>query len=364
MTRDPVKNLLIRPATPADLEVIVEYNCQLALESEGKHLNREHLVPGVKNLLANPQRGRYLLAEVDGRVVGQLMHTHEWSDWRNGDIWWLQSVYVDPAFRRQGVFRALHARVEAEALQDPGVVGIRLYVEEQNTRAHATYAAMGMQPGGYFVLERWLRRAVVDAPLPSHPDRPIDPPPIGPNPTSSPPTATTASPEEHFDVCDAEDRVIEQLPRSVVHARGLRHRAVHVFVFNSRGELLLQLRSRFKDEAPLKYTSSASGHLNAGEDYATAAPRELQEELGLSADLKFVVKLPASPETAQEHTVLYETVCDTIPRPDPHEIAEVSFHSLSEVAEMLERERGKFSVCFQTLLAWYLANRSGPPTAN
>ena len=354
-----MNGLQIRPATPADWEVIVDYNCQLALESEGKQLDRQHLVPGVQALLANPERGRYLLAELNERVVGQLMHTHEWSDWRNGDIWWLQSVYVHPDFRRRGVFRALHARLEAEALANPGVVGLRLYVEEQNTRAHATYAAMGMNPGGYFVLERWLRRAVVGSPAPAH----STPAQVAAPQASLSPPATAAGSEELFDVCDEQDRVIDTLPRSVVHARGLWHRAVHVFVFNSRGELLLQLRSKHKDEAPLQYTSSASGHLNAGEDYATAAPRELQEELGISADLEFVVKLPASPETAREHTVLYQAVCDDVLRPDPYEIAEVSFHPLAVVAAMLDRERGRFSVCFQTLFAWYMTHRAGQAAA-
>jgi isopentenyldiphosphate isomerase len=94
--------------------------------------------------------------------------------------------------------------------------------------------------------------------------------------------------EEMFDVVDQEDRVLFQSPRSVVHANHWLHRAVHIFVFNSRGELLIHRRSATKDEAPLKYTSSASGHLSAGEDYAIAAVRELEEELGLKADVEFL----------------------------------------------------------------------------
>lgn len=164
--------------------------------------------------------------------------------------------------------------------------------------------------------------------------------------------------EEIFDVCDEHDNVIGQLPRSEVHARKLLHRAVHVFVFNSRGELLLQMRSRFKDEAPLTFTSSASGHLAAGESYADAAPRELLEELGLSAPLEWVCKLPAAPETAREHTVLYQTVTDAEPVIDRHEIDAVSFHSLDDVETWIAREPQLFSVCFQTLFAWYRANRS------
>src|SRR5260370_28968628 len=126
--------------------------------------------------------------------------------------------------------------------------------------------------------------------------------------------------EEIFDVVDENDRVIGRAPRSVVHAEKRLHRAVHVFVFNSRGELLLQKRSATKDEYPLCYTSSASGHLSAGEDYETAAPRELEEELGLSGSLEWLAKFPAGPETSQEHTVLYCTVADVLPGIDPHEI--------------------------------------------
>src|SRR5262245_51041948 len=82
----------VRPATAADWQTIVEFNCRLAEESEGKTLDRAHVEPGVKAVLGDRRKGRYLIAEAEGRPVGQLMHTHEWSDWRNGDIWWLQSV--------------------------------------------------------------------------------------------------------------------------------------------------------------------------------------------------------------------------------------------------------------------------------
>jgi isopentenyl-diphosphate Delta-isomerase len=162
--------------------------------------------------------------------------------------------------------------------------------------------------------------------------------------------------EEIFDVVDEYDRVIGQAPRSVVHAEKRLHRAVHVFVFNSRGELLLQKRSATKDEYPLCYTSSASGHLSAGEDYETAAPRELQEELGLSGRLEWLAKFPAGPETSHEHTVLYRTVTDITPRIDPLEIAAATFHSLDEIAAMIAREPHAFSPCFVTLFEWYVHN--------
>ncbi|MBS0261273.1 MAG: GNAT family N-acetyltransferase [Planctomycetes bacterium] len=150
----------IRFAKPEDWPTIVDFNLRLAQESEGKDLQRADLEPGVRTLLADSRKGRYLVAEVAGNVVGQLMHTYEWSDWRNGDIWWLQSVYVAPDFRRQGVFRALFDRLRTEAENDPTVVGLRLYVETNNTQAHQTYRDLGLTPGGYFVMQRMHRRSV------------------------------------------------------------------------------------------------------------------------------------------------------------------------------------------------------------
>jgi isopentenyl-diphosphate delta-isomerase type 1 len=161
--------------------------------------------------------------------------------------------------------------------------------------------------------------------------------------------------EEIFDVVDEHDRVIRQAPRSVVHAQKLLHRAVHVFVFNSRGGLLLQKRSALKDEYPGCYTSSASGHLGAGESYEAAAPRELAEELGLTGSLERLAKFPAGPQTSYEHTVLFRLTSDSPPRIDPREIDAVAFHPLAEIAGMIEREPEKFCPCFATLLAWYRA---------
>ena len=169
-------SIAIRAAEPEDWPTIVDFNCRLAEESEGKMLDRAHVEPGVKRLLADPRRGRYFLAVMrEGEqtaetgsgvlkgheiIVGQLMHTFEWSDWRNGDIWWLQSVYVHPDFRRQGVFRALFEHLRTEAQADPGVVGLRLYVEQENKRAHATYEKLGFESGDYFVMQHMLRRQV------------------------------------------------------------------------------------------------------------------------------------------------------------------------------------------------------------
>ncbi len=147
----------VRSATLEDLLTIVEFNRLLALETEAITLSVEVLTQGVRAALLDPQKARYFVAEIDGQVVGQLMHTREWSDWRNGDIWWLQSVYVREDFRRAGVFRALIEHLRAEAQSSPNVVGIRLYVEEHNDRAAATYDRLGLPETGYVVREQIWR---------------------------------------------------------------------------------------------------------------------------------------------------------------------------------------------------------------
>lgn len=177
-------------------------------------------------------------------------------------------------------------------------------------------------------------------------------------------TGEPSAGDELFDVVDAGDRVLRQEPRSIVHAEGLLHRAVHVFVFNSRGELLVQRRSASKDEFPLTYTSSASGHVGAGETYDECAPRELKEEIGLESPLEFVVKLSASPSTANEHTALFRTVTDAIPTPDEAEVASLTYFRLDELHALLQIDPAAFSPPFRTLLEWYhLHGRSGPETA-
>ena len=142
----------IRPAAPDDLDAIVAGNIALAEESEGVQLDRDTLRAGIRALLDERAPGRYWIAELDGEVVGQLLITFEWSDWRNRMVWWIQSVYVAPAARRRGVFRALYEHAKREA-QAQGAGGLRLYVDVTNNRAQAVYAALGMKGDHYRVFE-------------------------------------------------------------------------------------------------------------------------------------------------------------------------------------------------------------------
>lgn len=146
--------LHIRPPTPSDLDVVVDFNVRLARETEARELDRPTVTRGVRAVLADSARGSYFLAELEGQVVGQLMITLEWSDWRDGWMWWIQSVYVRADARRAGVFRALYHHVIDEAKRRGDVAGVRLYVEDHNTAARATYHGLGMADAGYRVLER------------------------------------------------------------------------------------------------------------------------------------------------------------------------------------------------------------------
>ena len=146
-------NMIIRPATLADAKVVAEFNRRLALETEGKTLDPAVLSNGVIAMLTDVNKGRYFVADADGRVVGQLAITFEWSDWRNGNVWWIQSVYVEADARRHGVFRKLYEYVATAARTDVNVAGIRLYVEHDNRVAQETYRKMGMVMTAYHVME-------------------------------------------------------------------------------------------------------------------------------------------------------------------------------------------------------------------
>lgn len=143
----------IRPARPDDLQVISQFNQALAVETEKKTLPDDVIREGVRRLLADEGCGRYFIAEIEGMVVGQTMVTLEWSDWRNGWFWWIQSVYVSPEFRRRGVFRALHMHVRGAARAVGNTCGLRLYVHEANHRAMEAYLNLGMERTHYALFE-------------------------------------------------------------------------------------------------------------------------------------------------------------------------------------------------------------------
>jgi GNAT superfamily N-acetyltransferase len=147
--------LTVRRATADDLELIVDFNCRLAQESENKTLEPALITAGVLAALADPHKGPYYLAEEDGIVLGQMQVTFEFSDWRNGWFWWIQGVYVRADARKRGVFRALYEHVCQLARQDPEVIGLRLYVERDNQAAQQTYLRLGMAWSNYLILEKY-----------------------------------------------------------------------------------------------------------------------------------------------------------------------------------------------------------------
>ncbi len=148
----------IREAVPEDAATIASFNSKMAQETEGRALDPALINPGVAAVLGEAGKGRYWVAEADEIVIGQIMVTYEWSDWRNGTIWWIQSVFVDEDHRRQGVFSALYRHVETLARDDRDCCGIRLYVERENARAQQTYLALGMVKPGYEVMEADFRK--------------------------------------------------------------------------------------------------------------------------------------------------------------------------------------------------------------
>jgi GNAT superfamily N-acetyltransferase len=147
----------IREAALDDAGVIAQFNINLAWETEHLKLGPETVAAGVKRLIQNRPRGVYYVAEESGRVVGQLCLTYEWSDWRNGNFWWIQSVYVEAAARGRGVFTALFEHVQSLARADQEVCGLRLYMEQDNERARRAYLKLGLLQTHYQVFEKGLR---------------------------------------------------------------------------------------------------------------------------------------------------------------------------------------------------------------
>ena len=150
-----ISSLLVRHARGADAATIVGFNQAMAMETEALELLVPTVSAGVDAVLRDPAKGFYLLAEMEGRACGALMVTSEWSDWRNGAIWWIQSVYVLPDARGRGVYRALHEKV-VDMARNRGARGLRLYVEKSNGPAQNVYRCMGMARSGYLMFEQEL----------------------------------------------------------------------------------------------------------------------------------------------------------------------------------------------------------------
>lgn len=149
-------DVTIRPATVDDTETLARFNEAMAQETEGKILDPSTVRAGVRAVFNDPSRGFYLVAVRDDVIVGSLMVTTEWSDWRNGVFWWIQSVYVRPEARRTGVYTALHRGVRERAQDAADVCGLRLYVERDNEAARETYETLGMTEPGYRMYEEML----------------------------------------------------------------------------------------------------------------------------------------------------------------------------------------------------------------
>jgi RimJ/RimL family protein N-acetyltransferase len=154
-----VDSLTVRPATLDDLDALTAFSAAMAMETEQRTLDRARLRLGTRAVLDQPERGRFYVADLqpeptaDRVILGQLLITYEWSDWRNAQFWWIQSVYVHPDWRRQGVYRSMHGAILNLAQSQAGVCGVRLYVEGDNHIAKCVYERVGLSPSSYQVYE-------------------------------------------------------------------------------------------------------------------------------------------------------------------------------------------------------------------
>jgi len=151
-----MENTHIRKASHADIETIAQFQAEMAMETESLTLNPAILRQGVKAVLDDESKGTYYVFEVDNRIISSLLITYEWSDWRNGTVMWIQSVYVLPQYRRRGVYRKMYSFLQNLVYDNPDLKGIRLYVDKTNTRAQATYWELGMNAEHYQTFE-WMK---------------------------------------------------------------------------------------------------------------------------------------------------------------------------------------------------------------
>ncbi|MFT5113670.1 MAG: ribosomal protein S18 acetylase RimI-like enzyme [Parasphingorhabdus sp.] len=154
---EQTNSIIIRSACNDDAQRITQFNCSMALETEQLELDTVTVLDGVKAVMIEPSHGFYLIAESEGSAIGCLMITYEWSDWRNGRIWWIQSVFVQPEFRGLGAYKALYKEVVTKARSNSDEIrAIRLYVEKDNTKAQSVYQKLGMENSNYLVFEEAL----------------------------------------------------------------------------------------------------------------------------------------------------------------------------------------------------------------
>lgn len=148
--------MLVRIANKDDISAIVEFQLLMAAETEDVELDKDTVTNGVTAVINDPTKGRYYVAEKKGKVIGSLLTTFEWSDWRNGTVLWIQSVYILPEFRRKGVYSNMYKHIKNLVLKDEKLNGIRLYADKDNEVAHKTYLKLGMNPDHYVTFE-WLK---------------------------------------------------------------------------------------------------------------------------------------------------------------------------------------------------------------
>ncbi len=146
-------SIIIRRAIEDDISAIILFNKEMALETENLSLDSSILKKGVRSIFNNPQNGFYIVAEINGSVRGCLMITYEWSDWRNGLFWWIQSVYVQKGFRQQGMFKLMYTFIKTLVDKNNEIVGIRLYVDKNNKQAQDVYSKLGMEKLTYELFE-------------------------------------------------------------------------------------------------------------------------------------------------------------------------------------------------------------------
>jgi ribosomal protein S18 acetylase RimI-like enzyme len=148
--------MIVRKAKGSDIDQIVDFQIKMALETEQIHLQRLTVEKGVTAVVFDSAKGQYYVTEINGNVVGSLLTTYEWSDWRNGTILWIQSVYILPDFRRKGVYRSMYTHIKEVVQNDSRLNGIRLYADKSNIAAHKTYKNLGMNPDHYVTFE-WMK---------------------------------------------------------------------------------------------------------------------------------------------------------------------------------------------------------------